>query len=243
MFTRYSTRSFVFKNYGRGEVDQFFVVFSKDFGKLTILAKAARKIASKLKGGMDLFSFSEMEFIQGKHNKTLVDARSIRAFPEIKKDLKASSLAFRMAELFDQMIGKEEPDKNLWMLLKESFGMLGSRIFIERKDDLVYYYFFWNLAAILGFKPALHSCAYCQGKIASEDIYFDSDSGGVVCSDCFKKERKGSRTSQDVIKIIRIILEKRPGMLARLKLSEDHFSGLKKISEEFRLFLEQGRKT
>ena len=74
MTTRYKTRAFVFKKNDVNESDRVFSVFTDDFGRLDIFAKAIRKNVSKLRSGIDIFFFSEIEFIQGKNRKTLTDA-------------------------------------------------------------------------------------------------------------------------------------------------------------------------
>jgi len=47
MFLKYRTQGLIFKKEERGEADQLFTVFTRDFGKLEVLGKAIRKISSK----------------------------------------------------------------------------------------------------------------------------------------------------------------------------------------------------
>ena len=75
------------KKEDRGESDRFFTVYTKEFGKLDILGKSIRKISSKLRAGMGLFSLSEIEFIQGKALKTLTDAILNEEFRNLNKNL------------------------------------------------------------------------------------------------------------------------------------------------------------
>jgi len=93
MAIHYRTCGFVIKKDNIGEFDRIFTVFSQDFGKIKILGKAIRKIASKLKSGIEIISLSEIEFIQGKTHKTLTDAIILEKFDNIKKDLSRCSAA------------------------------------------------------------------------------------------------------------------------------------------------------
>ena len=88
MFIHYRTQGFILKKIDRGEVDRIFTIYTKDFGKLELLAKAERKIQSKLRGGLELFYLSEIEFIQGKAHKTLTDAILIDNFKNLRGNLK-----------------------------------------------------------------------------------------------------------------------------------------------------------
>ena len=65
MFTHYRTKGIILQKTDRGETDRLFTFYTKDFGKLDLLARAERKITSKLRGGLELFYLSEVEFIQG----------------------------------------------------------------------------------------------------------------------------------------------------------------------------------
>ncbi|GAI11232.1 unnamed protein product, partial [marine sediment metagenome] len=133
------------KKEGRGEADQLFSIFTKDFGKLEILGRAIRKITSKLRAGSDLFYLSEIEFIQGKTYKTLTDAILIDTFKKIRKDPERLNLICQIADALDSLLGWEQRDSAIWELLNESFQRLNNL-----KLEIVYYFFLWNLFSILG---------------------------------------------------------------------------------------------
>ena len=80
MFIRYKTKAFILKKTERGEADEALTVFSREFGRIEILAKSVRKIASKLRPGVEIFYLSDIEFIQGKTYKILTEAIAIKKF-------------------------------------------------------------------------------------------------------------------------------------------------------------------
>lgn len=126
MAVHYRTLGFIFKKTDRGEADQLFTIFTKDFGKLEILGKAIRKIKSKLRSGAELFYFSEIEFIQGKTHKTLTDAILIEKFENIKKDLGKLKIAHKITDVVDGLVGGQEKDENIFNLLNEVFKRLNN---------------------------------------------------------------------------------------------------------------------
>jgi len=185
MFIHYRTAGFILKKVDRGEADQLLTIYTKDFGKLEILAKAVRKIFSKLKSGAEIFYLSEIEFIQGKTRKTLTDAILIEKFENLRKDLKRIKIAYKISEFLDNLISGQEPDEKIWRLLLETFNKLNTeykikdirypsvakggeeRMFFEYK---IYYYFVWNFLLILGYSPELYSCVLCQKNLSTEHI-------------------------------------------------------------------------
>src|SRR3990167_7638334 len=107
MTTSYRTAGFVFKKDDRFESDRNFSVFTKDFGRVEVLGKSIRKIASKLRGGIEIFSLSEIEFVQGKNRKTLTDAVLDKKFNNIYTPVKLD-ISYKISGLVDNFIKGEE---------------------------------------------------------------------------------------------------------------------------------------
>ena len=198
----------ILKKSDRGEADRVFTIYTEDFGKLEILARAIRKIKSKLRGGADLFYLSEIEFIQGKTHKTLTDAILINSFKNVRSDLERLEVAYQIAETLDNLTPPEEKDEQIWQLTRKVFQKLNN---YEIKNSLkiknlklkiIYYYFFWSLASILGYSPELQRDSLCGKKI-----------------------------DNDLAKILKLILKKDWQTLSRLKFEPIHLELLKDASE------------
>jgi DNA repair protein RecO (recombination protein O) len=246
MFFKYSTPAFVFKKEERGEADQLFTVYTRDFGKLEILGKGIRKISSKLRSGMEIFYLSEIEFIQGKIYKTLTDAFLIEKFQNLRNDPKRLGIAYKIADDLGNFVRGEEPDERIWQLLNETFQKLNTsgtrRAGVKPKTyNLIYYYFFWNFISILGYKPELYFCPICQKKLKPEKLYFSSKEGGIICYDCSKKIRDKIEVKPEAVKILRKILEGDWKILSRLRNVEEYFKSIKEISKNYSLFISEKR--
>lgn len=245
MAIHYRTQGIILKKVDRGEADQLFTIYTKDFGKLEILGRAIRKISSKLKSGAEIFYLSEVEFIQGKTYKTLTDAILIDKFENIKKDLKKFKIAHRIASVFDDLIQGQETDEKIWQLSIEVFQKLNNPDLKAEISNLIYYYFLWNLLAILGYEPHLYNCTLCQNKLKTEKLYFNLREGGVICNFCQKSvklTKSGSEEksllptkeiSPETIKILRLLLKKDWPILNRLKIESKNLNSLKLFSDYF----------
>src|SRR3990172_1648761 len=100
----YRTQGIILKKEDRGEADRVFTVFTKDFGKLKLRAVSERKISSKLRGGLELFYLSAIEFIQGKARKTITDALPLCRYPVLRADLERLRIMYRFAEIVDGVV-------------------------------------------------------------------------------------------------------------------------------------------
>jgi len=230
MFIHYRTLGLILKKEDRGETDRLFVFFTRDFGKIEILAKAERKIQSKLRVGLEIFNLADVEFIQGKTYKTLTDIYLIESFRNIKQDLGRLKTAYKIGEVLDKLVKGEEEDKEIWRLSIDSFKKLDSPAFLKDNYFLIYYFFIWNLFSILGYTPEIYSCSICQKKLYPGKLYFSPSEGGVICSTCSGKIKKFKLVNDSFIKILRIILKKDWSTLKKLKFDETQKKLLKDVS-------------
>jgi len=230
MAVQYRTKGFVFKKENVREADQLFSVFTENFGRVKILGRAVRKIKSKLRSGIDLFYFSEIEFIQGRSYKTLTDAVALNKFKNIRNDLNKLEIVQRIAESTDQLIKGEEKDERIFNLLNESLDELCKNLNCE----LLYYYFFWSLIFILGYQIDLRSCVECKEKLVPNIMNFSAESQGIICLKCSDDSIKDKiKISPETVKILRIIQKEGWDYLKRLKVRDSYLEELNQISESY----------
>ena len=241
MAIHYRTQGFILKKVDFGEFDRIFTIFTKEFGKLEILAKAIRKIGSKLRGGMELFYLSDIEFIQGKTQKTLTDAILIERFSNLRNDLRRLKIAIEISEIVDNLIRGEGGDEKIWRLLKEIFEKLNEAHLTTKECWLIYYYFLWNFFSILGFKPQLNFCSICQKRLVPQNLYFNEKEGGIICQDCFKKIKNSKKISPDTIKILRLFLEKDLKFLKKIKIGKNLQEEIKEVSKSYLSFTKESQ--
>lgn len=240
MTLHYRTQGFVLKRKDFGEADRFYWIFTKDFGMLEILAKGIRKIKAKLKSPMELFNLIEVEFIQGKAQKTLTDALVIESFSNLKKDLKRLKISFKIAEIFDKLLKGEERDERIWQLLKEVFDKLNELEIKNWKLEILYYYFLWNFLNLLGYQPQIQKCLICQrnrSKLFSP-IYFSTEEGGIICKNCSKKIKNKKPLTIESLKLLKLIFQNNWQTLKRLRIGKKEIDNLRKISENYLAFIQ-----
>lgn len=232
MFTHYRTQGIVLKKENRGESNQSITFYTKDFGRLEISARAIRKISSKLRAGTEIFYLSEIEFIQGKRQKTLTDAIPKEKFPNLRRDLLKTKTAHKIVEAFDALVIHTEKDKNLWHLLLSTMEDVNYSEFKITGLRMLYYYFIWNLLSHLGYLPELYHCVLCRKKLVPEKNFFSPEKGGVVCGSCHMRTGEEKEISANAIKILRTLTEKKisPG---RLKISGNNLKELRDITDYF----------
>ena len=217
----YRTKGYVIGKTNLREADQLFTIYTKDYGKISVLARSIRKIKSKLRSGIDIFYLSEIEFIKGKNYKTLTDTKII------DKNQDDFAVKMKIAEVLDQLIKAPEKDDKIFNLLADSFNNCTKSDLVQ----MVYHYFFWNLLNFLGYQINLYRCFDCNNKLFPQNLGFNSE--GISCSACFNNSQDTAKISPEAIKILRLILEKRHNILSKLKINSQQLQEIEDLETCF----------
>ena len=215
------------------DADRLFSVFTKDFGRLEIVGKAIRKIDSKLRGGIELFSICNIEFVEGKNRKTLTDAFLQKKFRALAASPEKLAVARSISEILENFIKGQEKDSEIFELVDETFETLEN----NEKSFLCRQYFLWNALSVLGYKPQLSYCASCNGVLQENTLHFSHKEGGILCENCHFLKKDGIKVESGVAKIIRLILEKNWDILQKLKITPGLQKLLEDISESYYHYL------
>lgn len=175
----YSTLAFVLKKEPTKEYDSRYVFFTKEFGKLNLLASGARKINAKLAGHLEIPTLVQIQLTMS-HNPRLITALEEIPYLEIKHNGKALSIAFLIVDLVDELVIDKQSDDDIWELLFDTFYFLEKNLNkFPEITDFALMYFNAQFLKILGFQPILDRCIECGSKINNK--FFSFDRKGIVC--------------------------------------------------------------
>jgi len=113
----YKSEGIVLGRQNYGEADRIIHVFSKDFGKVVLIAKGVRKITSRKRGHIEIFSKIRFSAVRGKGLDIILEAEQQEAFPRIRKDLKKVALAYYFCEIIGRVARENEVNKLLYDIL------------------------------------------------------------------------------------------------------------------------------
>lgn len=233
MFIHHRSPALIIKKENRGESDQLFTVYSKNFGKLKIFAKSIRKISSKLRADAEIFYLSDIEFIQAKNRKTLTDAIVIKKFKNIIKDLNRFKVACQVSEIIDSLASGQEKDAKIWKLLVAVFKKINDLRFPQENLFLIYHYFLWRFLFILGYNLELRHCFFCNKKIISETVYFSPAAGGIICHSCAEKHKGAKKIEPETIKAIKALILGDLNFAYNVRTNTRHLKSLENASKKY----------
>ncbi len=165
------TKGIVLARTDFGETDRILTILTHDQGKIRAIAKGVRKVKSKLAGGVELFSISQITFIQGKTEiYTLTSTRLEKHFGNIVKDIDRTMFAYEVLKNINRTT-EDNTDPEYFDLLAESLAAID-----DFKVDLPVIQFWVNLhlLKLAGNEPNLQSNSAGKKLNAENKYSFDA---------------------------------------------------------------------
>lgn len=216
-----NTEAIVLARVDYQEADRILTLMTKDHGKISVLAKGVRRIKSKLAGGIELFSVSEITYMESsKELHTLISARLEQYFDKIVTNLERTQFGYQVLKTVHKLTDTNA-ESGYFVLLKMIFEQLNDFTIPLSLIDL---WFTLHLLEQLGQTPNLSSDTTGNKLKTGERYNFDFEamsfvpySGGVFCS--------------DHIKIMRLVLANPPQALLQIKGLEELLPELQRLAK------------
>lgn len=126
MTRTYKTKGLVLKRYNFGEADKLITLFTKNHGKLTVLAKGVRKIHSKKAPHLELFNIVDAFLITGKTFDLITEVQTIKSFSHLCTNLYHIALLYRIIELVNKLCPDRQVHIEVYNLLVSSLEIFES---------------------------------------------------------------------------------------------------------------------
>jgi DNA repair protein RecO (recombination protein O) len=184
-----------------GEADRLLTLYSREMGKIRVIAKGARKPQSRKTGHVEPFMRTKFLFARGRDLNLVTQAEMIEAYPALRQDLVRSTYASYAVELLDRFTVEEDRHTGIYDLLAAALGWFAA------SDDLmlVARYYELKLLAQAGFLPQLFQCVSCNEPVQEQDQFFSAELGGLLCPDSREADRQARPVSAVAVKVLRYL--------------------------------------
>lgn len=201
-----------------GESDLIVTFFTLAGGRLSAIAKGAKKSKKRFVNKLELFTFLHISYEQKITHSLgfLREAELHTSFPNIRQhpEFYTASTIVRELLLYAVRDGEQEQDLfrlSLWAL--HNFDK-------KKTSQSTLALFLIKFLSEIGYRPNLESCGSCETSFTSKNDYsFDPHTGGLKCSLCQKNSRSGIAVSNGTIKILQAAQNISLDRLHRVKIS------------------------
>lgn len=147
----YKTSGVVLKRINFGEADKIITLYTKDFGKITCIAKGIRKMNSRKKGALEIFNDVSFFAVKGKGMDIVTEVETLNTFSGWRKNLKKIAASYQICEMVDKLTAEGQEQEEIYRLLVSGLERIDS--LSEEKIPSLVNYFGENLLKLLGFWP------------------------------------------------------------------------------------------
>lgn len=206
-----NTEAIVLSRVDYSEADKIITLLTPNYGKIRLMARGVRKIKSKIAGGIELFSISEISFISGKGSLgTLISARLKDHYGHIINRLDRVQLGYDLIALIHK-VTEDNPNQEYFILLQDTYKAL---------DDesinllIINTWFKAQLTIMAGHKPNLYYDNNSEKLSTELRYYFDYD-------DMLFVRRESGDLTTNHIRLLRFLYDNHhPSKISRINNTE-----------------------
>ena len=148
------TEAVVLRSLDYGETSQIVTLFTREKGKLGVMAKGARRPKSSFGATLQPMAYTQVVFYYKPTRtlQTLSESSHVESFHRLRRDLTSITMGLRIVELVDALMEEEDPQPEAFALLVRVLRRLNAR---EARATNLWPYAQLRLAQILGVAPAV----------------------------------------------------------------------------------------
>ncbi|WNQ13467.1 DNA repair protein RecO [Paenibacillus aurantius] len=192
------TEGIVIRSTDYGEGHKIVTLYTREAGKISLMARGAKKAKSRHTAVTQLFTYGEFVFFQGSGMGTLNQGDLIESHHALREDLHKAAYSSYLVEMVDRLVPDQEPNGMLFEQLKAGLSAIE-----EDKDaDIVIHIMEMKMLALAGYLPQLDECVSCgsdEGQMALSVMQ-----GGVLCPRCRLKDPGALVLAPGTLKLLRL---------------------------------------
>lgn len=213
----YTVDGLVLRAQNYGENDRLITILTAD-GKMTVIAKGARSLKSKIKNLTEPFVYANFELNQRSGGIAWIKGGSIeQSFYDLRNSIDRLFLSTYICDVANELSGERIDCSDMLRLTLNTLYAIMSE---KRPLPQIKAVFEIRASAMSGYRPNVDYCEHCETE-KTENTYFDVMNGGIICSDCLQKRgeihKRNLSLTYDDIRENNVLLPLNPSSLAAIR--------------------------
>ena len=166
--------------------DKIITLMTDTLGKISCMAKGAKKTNSALLASCQLLVYSEFVLYKGTSFYHINSAEVIDTFYTLRTDYDKLEKAYEITKVLNSMTMEDEnTSQSILSLYLNSLYAITKDMF---KFNYIMSIFKLKLLVLSGFSPSIINCKNCGRKMLREDnkkYYYSFNTNSMLCEDCY----------------------------------------------------------
>jgi DNA repair protein RecO (recombination protein O) len=206
-----------------GESNKVVTLYTRELGKVGVMAKGAKKPNSRLSAITQLFTHGYFLVQKGSGLGSLQQGEMISSLRSIREDIFLTAYSSYIIELTDKSTEDRKVNPYLFELLHQTLNYIN-----EGYDpDVLMNIFELKILNVLGLHPILNQCAVCGST--DGNFSFSIREGGFLCHRCLDKDPYHLKITSGTVKLLRLFYYFDLNRLGTISIKDETKEELRKI--------------
>ncbi|CAM3811056.1 DNA repair protein RecO [Mesobacillus zeae] len=206
-----------------GETNKIVTLYTREWGKVGVMARGAKKPNSRLSAVTQLFTYGYFLVQRGSGLGTLQQGDMVSSMRSIREDIFLTAYASYIAELTDKSTDEKKPNPFLFELLYQTLQYVNE----EYDPEILANIYEMKMLNVLGLYPVLDKCVNCGNR---EGVFaFSIREGGLLCHQCLGIDPYHFKISSGAVKLLRLFYMLDLSRLGNISVKEETKAELKKV--------------
>ncbi|MCQ6278137.1 DNA repair protein RecO [Bacillus sp. EB600] len=206
-----------------GESNKVVTLFTRELGKVGVMARGAKKPNSRLSAITQLFTHGYFLVQIGSGLGSLQQGEMISSLRSIREDIFLTAYSSYIVELTDKSTEDRKTNPYLFELLYQTLHYIN-----EGYDpDVLMNIYELKILNVLGLYPTLNQCSVCGHT--DGHFSFSIREGGFLCHRCLNKDPYHLKLSPGAVKLLRIFYYLDLSRLGTISIKEETKAELRKV--------------
>lgn len=233
--THFASSAILIRRRDYGDYDLILTFFTLSLGKVSVIAKAAKKSMRRFAGVLELFSEVDIAGTVGRRSglPVLQEAALKHPFDRIRAIPTRIAYASYWAELIDAWMEDHVLQAELYHLLRHALSELDRGVTSEALLSIL---FQMRLLRLSGHRPNLDRCGVCRKALDAmrpDMLGVDIARGGIACLDCLPRSTDALSLSKGTVKQLQWIAGGGLARAARIRFTSAAISEALGFLERF----------
>lgn len=173
------TKGIVLAETNFSEADKMLTILTPDLGKISCVAKGARRLQNKFMSASQIFAFSDLVLYRSKGDSYYINsAELIESFYSLRVDYDKLDCAMYCLKFTKKNVQENQPSIMMLKLLLNTIYLLSTG---EKNTNLIKSVYELKSMCLLGYTPRVSACVECGEK---NIVGFSVKNNGMVCKNC-----------------------------------------------------------
>ena len=215
-----NTEALILSCYPFGDTSLICNLFTKDFGRVSIISKGARKIKNQNHAILQPLQYVNVHYyFKPKRNIQLLKEASIDLhFYTIQNNYKKLIYSYNIIDILNQICKTDNPNNIIFRLSKKVLKKINT---CNNNNIILYHSFFLlQLFRYLGYQPIIDYCSECEQQLNT--AIYNNKTGQLVCHQCSTISNIPIDLSKDTLNIISALSNTHINKLTNIKISSNN---------------------